>query len=439
MALRRGSFLGLVSGATLTASCSGTQSVLAPIVPAVDDAQTPFGKRGRTAVKSVIDKYFSGLVSAGHPESGKLKGFVVGVTHGPNAHYHFPYGDLTYNIGGKPVDKIEDAVFFIGSNTKVFTATLLALALGAKDASIDLSTPVSRLVPSGVSVRDHAANEVIRLWHLATHSAGYPDGTCGGHTFGDYSFASMTSFLDTFVPPYAPGVDWVYSNQAFALLGIVISNILAGGKLNQPVGKRDDWPSSYQQFWEQVDLISTPLGMTSTAVKYTPNASRVVQAYALTQSKTGFKYEAQAPPDYVLTSAGLPAGSLSSTSDDMLTFLDAQMGFTGHADLKSAIALTRTPTPAKNNLSMGLGWQIGGTSEADFYFQKNGGVPGYTSYMGVDPNPKRQWGIVVLSNTAGTNTGNNITAAGRLALGTLRGIATPTSNFPAPKTAPTCP
>jgi CubicO group peptidase (beta-lactamase class C family) len=356
----------------------------------------------------------------------------VGVTQGPGAHTYYRFGELTFYEDGGTVGAADRATFFIGSNTKVFTGILLAVATLARSSRISLETHVNDLLPEGVRLSER--HGPILVWHLATHSAAFPDGPCGMHSFGNYPFSAMTSFLQTFVPPYAPGKRWYYSNQSFALLGIVVANALAEDERGM---LRSDgaWPHGYKRYWHQVaSHIATPLGMESTGVDYRASASKVVAGFTLTNRNALVPV---APPQYALESAGLPAGAISSSASDLLTFLDAHMGYGKDARALKAIGLALRPVPPRNSLDMGLGWQIAGSGPADRYYQKDGGIPGYTSYMAVDS--KRRWGIVVLSNTAGNNVGNAIALAGRKTLGALRGRATPVSYFPPPPSTPVCP
>jgi beta-lactamase class C len=249
----------------------------------------------------------------------------------------------------------------------------------------------------------------------------------------------MTDFLNDFTPLYAPGTFWSYSNPGFALLGLAISNVLSGGSPGT-IAAGGAWPAGYRSFAAQVVRhVCQPLGLHSTMVNYPSVASHVVEGN--TQNTSGTGYRSVAPPSWALGSAALAAGALCSTPSDMLNFLDAHMGFTENRTLKAALGLAIAPASPGNSLEMGLGWQIAGTlnggSESDAYYDKNGGIPGYDSYMAFDR--QRQWGIVVLSNSAGSNFGNELTTAGRVALGRLRGLTTPTAHFPHPAHPPTCP
>jgi beta-lactamase class C len=105
--------------------------------------------------------------------------------------------------------------------------------------------------------------------------------------------------------------------------------------------------------------------------------------------------------------------------------------------LGAAIRLTHQACNAA--LASGLGWQIGN----DFFY-RNGLVPGYASCMAVDPT--NAIGLFAFANSWGDDKGASLCAAGRNALGDLRGEPTvaghpaaPTSTIPTCPTCPTCP
>jgi len=375
------------------------------------------------SIESIIDDHFSDLVAPlDAAVLGKYPGILVGVTVGDNK-YYFSYGEIPMAEGGT-APAIQDIVMLIGSNTKVFTATLLALAaLQPTPLSINLDTAASDLVPSGTTI--NYDEQPILLWHLATHSAGFPDGPCGQTVWGNYTFGEMASFLGAFTPPYPPGTYWVYSDQSFALLGVLLSHAYTSQS-----GGSSSWDATYQA-WPTIaaDNVIAPLGMTTTQVDYTPVISQLATPYDYLGENQA--YETLAPPTLVLNSAALGAGALSSTLCDMLTFLQNQIAPPNNV-LGKAIALTQQEQGS--GLSMGLGWQIG-----NGFFYKNGLVSGYTSYMAVDPTT--QIGLIVMGNCRAGDEGAALCTAGREALGALRLSPATGGDFPAPPQdeMPECP
>jgi beta-lactamase class C len=372
---------------------------------------------------STVSQYIQPLIAGSSPEPDKSVGILVGLTFvGARAYYSFGSVGLHSGSGVQP----ENIVSFIGSNTKVFTATLLALADFEKTAiPISGNTAVADLLPSCATIHyyENDPDYVIKLWHLATHSSGFPEGVCGKHTFGNYPFTAMQTFLEAFHPKYGPNEYWVYSNQAYALLGALLSHAYTGGTSST-------WDSTYWAWPGLITKYITPrLNMPATQVDYSGVASQVAQGYAYQVGQS--TYQSVDPPTWGMDSAGLAAGAMSSTLTDMLTFLVNQIapppGWLGEA-------IAQTQQPHGDNLSMGLGWQIG-----NGYFDKNGGLAGYESYMAFDPTST--WGLVLLGNTSGGTAGGALTTAGRKLLGALREQTADRSDFPAPPhcKTPTCP
>lgn len=374
-------------------------------------------------VEKIVSSYFAGLTAPlDKAKVGKSVGILVGVTI-DSARYYFQFGDVgLQGDGSGSAVAMEDIVMFIGSNTKVFTGTMLALADVTQASAIPIrcDTDVADLLPSGTTLKLYK-DVPIKLWHLATHSAGYPDGVCGTYPLGQYPFSAMQSFLEAFQPAYPPGEYWVYSNQAFALLGSLLSHAYTGGSSTT-------WDASYQAWPTYVmDLVVTPLGMPTTQVDLSNVTGQIAQGYGF--AAAGQPYTTAPLPDWLLTSAGLGAGALSSTLRDMLTFLEAQIT-PPKSDLGAAIFKTQQPFGLP--LSMGLGWQIGYG-----YWDKDGAISGFDSYMAFDTLAKV--GVVALSNTDSNAVGGALTLACRNLLGALGKIALGPSIFPRPKTTPQCP
>ena len=91
------------------------------------------------------------------------------------------------------------------------------------------------------------------------------------------------------------------------------------------------------------------------------------------------------------------AGALRSTVNDMLTFVEANLGLR-ESPLQVAMAATHAPRrdfPGPN-MRIGLGWVIRGGHGRELHWH-NGGTGGYRSFLGFDLESKT--GVVVLSNS----------------------------------------
>lgn len=382
---------------------------------------------GQNTFDDIVHRNFADrAVGHGMGRPDQMFGILVGVATPTTGNYYFKFGEVPLYQGDKPV-ATEDIVMCIGSNTKVFTATLLALAqLTQTPIEARLDTDVTNLLPDGTGI-SFFENYPIKLWHLATHSAAYPDALCGQQKFGDFTFDELTAFLAAFKPPYQPGTAYHYSDLGFALLGDLLSHAYTPQSADTGVV----WGPTYQQ-WPGIvtSNILKPLGMTSTQIGYAKVVDRLAQPYSYYQTTYSTGYVPVDPPDFVTGSAGLGAGSLSSTLYDMLLFLQNQMAPNLADTLGQAIALTQVPA-AHDTLTMGLGWQLGNN-----FLYKNGLLTGYASFMAFDP--VNCFAVVAMANSLGDN-GASLANGCLGTLGDLRGYGAVAYGFPMGVPKPTCP
>lgn len=310
---------------------------------------------------------------------------------------------------GVPVEAITQ--FELGSETKVFTAGLLASLLSAGTVALD--DPIQKYAPSGVIVPEWE-NPVtlektpITLLDLATHTAGLTDAPPNlydgcpeekpdehqpphdpPHCANPKPGYTPAMLWDSFTEPCAdtrqcplwePGTAWSYSNWGFALLGDIVAGLVTPGAV--PPGETGPG-QVFQDSLETTFL--TDLGMDSTTVEF-PDTDPATPYNGDTTIHRWNNYNA-----YV------GGGGLISTADDMGTFVAASLGYLP-ADVAPGvqavadtvapvlpITQTCTPTAAPGdactatNFQMGLGWELrpalaSGTTVP--YAHKNGGTAG---------------------------------------------------------------
>jgi CubicO group peptidase (beta-lactamase class C family) len=184
------------------------------------------------------------LQSMGNKSIGGVS-IVVGVIT-PNGTSVSGYGNIS-NANSTKVNG--DTIFDIGSNTKTFTAALLADMV--KRGIVNLDDPIEKYLPSNVTVPSYNGHK-IALEDLATHTSGLrdlPRTVVGpGHyrnlpTQQIYNFISNSSLVSE------PGTRGNYSNLGGGLLGHILS-LKAG--------------ISYEQLLR--DRILNVLGMDSTGI-----------------------------------------------------------------------------------------------------------------------------------------------------------------------------
>ena len=132
-----------------------------------------------------------------------------------------------------------------------------------------------------------------------------------------------------------------------------------------------------------------PLSMIDTSISLTPS----------TRKRLAHGHDAALEP---VPGWDIPAlagaGALRSSANDLLTFLEANLGIR-ESPLRAAMEAThRSQRPfGPGGMEIGLGWLIRSEHEREIHWH-NGGTGGYASFIGFDRNAGV--GVVVLSNTA---------------------------------------
>src|SRR5688500_4586543 len=300
-------------------------------------------------------------------------GIVVGIIE-PQGRRIVSYGT---RANGDPRPVAGDSVFEIGSITKLFTSLLLADMVRRGEVALD--DPVAKYLPPGVKVPERKGRH-ITLVDLATHMSGLPreapnfepdlaDWAAG------YSEASLYEFLGSHQLTEDIGASNEYSNVGAALLGIALAR-RAGMDYGALVRAR----------------IGEPMGLDSTGVSLTPEMTARVA--------TGHFFRLNPAPHMNLgVFAG--AGALWSTTNDLLTFLGAQLGYqqTPLAPAMAAmLAVERPLMPPVVRIFVRESQHLGWFAKKNILWH-NGGTLGYMSFIGFDP--KTRSGVVVLANAKG--------------------------------------
>lgn len=298
-------------------------------------------------------------------------GIVVGVID--------PAGKLV--IGAGSTNKTErhtpdgDTVFEIGSVTKVFTGLLLADMV--QRGAVSLTDPVSKYLPKSVNVPTRGGRE-ITLLDLVTHTSALPrlpanlKPADGENPYADYTVDQLYASLAAIKLERDIGSKYEYSNLGTGLLGHALA-------LHSK--------SEYET------LLSTrifePLGMTSSMIRLSPAAQ---QRLAPGHDKSLLPTKNWDLPTLAA------AGAIRSTVNDVLKFLDANLGRT-KSPLDAAMTeqlRTRRPT-GNSGLEIALGWHVTTTADGENVWH-NGETGGYHSFVAF--NKKRGVAVVVLSNSA---------------------------------------
>jgi serine-type D-Ala-D-Ala carboxypeptidase/endopeptidase len=296
-------------------------------------------------------------------------GIVVGVVE-PNGRRVVAYGKLA---NGDPRTLDGDTIFEIGSITKVFTSLVLADMVSRKEVALD--DPAAKYLPESVTMPERSGKS-ITLLDLSTHASGLPrlPGNLKPkdlrNPYADYSVDDLFQFLSSYTLPRDPGSEFEYSNLGGGLLGHLLA-YRAGTDYESLIATR----------------IAQPLSMPDTGITL---ASSMKQRMA-----TGHTAMLAPTANWDLpTLAG--AGALRSSANDMLTFLEAFLGYKESPLAPAMKSMLEVRRPLGQS-TIGLGWIIMSAHDREIAAH-DGGTGGFRSWVGYDP--KERIGVVVLSNAA---------------------------------------
>jgi len=296
-------------------------------------------------------------------------GIVVGVVE--------PAGRRIVAYGRRAKDDLGaldgDSIFEIGSLSKVFTSLLLADMVQRKEVALD--DPAAKYLPDHVKVPARSGRS-ITLVDLSTHTSGLPrlpgnltpkDPT---NPYANYTVNDLYEFLSGYALPRDPGSEFEYSNLGGGLLGHVLAR-RAGMDYESLVRSR----------------ITEPLGMPDTGI--------TLSASVKERMATGHNAVLAPVANWDLPAlAG--AGALRSSANDILTFLEAFLGYRKSPLAAAMAAMLEVRRPVAK-MEVGLGWMISSAHEREIAGH-DGGTGGFRSWAGYDP--RARIGVVVLSNAS---------------------------------------
>ena len=311
---------------------------------------------------------------------GKYVGLVVGVFDRGTS-VIVSYGRKNKDAPGAPDSR---TLFEIGSVTKVFTATVLAILVDRGEVHLDDS--VNTLLPPPMAMPPAVAGD-LTLLHLATHTSGLPrvpaSLIASGPTddpYSQYSPRDLSRCLASVELESRPGATYSYSNLGVGLLGFLLAQ---------------KEKTSYESL--VTALVSKPLGMNDTCITLSDDQnSRLAAGHTVTTILPSVSIFAKTS-SWHFTDCFAGAGALRSTADDMLRFVAASLGY-GDSPLVPLLKRTHEPRfEVRDSLHIGLAWHISGKAPAEeVVVWHNGATGGYYSYVAL--REKSGLGVVVLTN-----------------------------------------
>ncbi|MBU0622846.1 MAG: beta-lactamase family protein [Gammaproteobacteria bacterium] len=319
----------------------------------------------------------------------------------------FGYEDKEAGIKATP-----DTPYHLGSIAKVFTATA-AMQL-AEQGRLDIDQPLQRYLPQ-FSIKSRFGDmRGITPRSIMTHHSGLPGYWVRGMSerhpapFEDQVAAVRDEYVAT-----PPGTVFAYSNLGYSLLGAAIGEVSG------------DCYAGYMNRY-----LLQPLGMTRSEF----SARIPGKAY-----KDGKEVEAIPLRD-------LPSSSLISSASDMTRFvrmLFADGKLEGHQIIRPETLREMVRAQNENvaldfDFRMGLGWMLSGVDVPGAGAVVNHGGTTLNYHTMLALLPEHKLGVVVLSNSAGSQAlvAKVTEETLRLALEAKRGIVKPQQQFVESRLAP---
>ena len=270
-------------------------------------------------------------------------------------------------------------IFAVGSISKSFTAAVAAALVD--QGKLEWDRPVREYLP-WIRLADPVATDLITMRDLLTHRSGLP-----GHNFIRFAVPLQREELMRrlrFLEPNQPfRSTFQYNNLMFAAAGY-LEGVLAGST------------------WEQLvqDRIFTPLAMRSsnTSALDSQKSPDYAKPY---ERQNGTAREI---PFYIYQTFGVgPNGAVNSTVDDLLQYLQFQMG--DGAGILSTARMREMHQPQMiappqhfdevDLVTYGLGWYVE-SYRGRKLVQHGGAINGFRAWTGF--LPRERDGVVVLSN-----------------------------------------
>ncbi len=345
--------------AALAATATGAAHAQAPAPKPAKDWQVPDRPEIRRILVQRID------------EQHQARGIVVGLVDASGRRV------VSYGVRDQGDNRPLDgrSMFELGSMTKVFTSLILADM--AEHREVRLDDPVAKYLPAASKVPERGGKQ-ITLIDLATHTSGLPRLAANmspkdlANPYADYTDQQLLQFLAGYQLPRDIGAQYEYSNLGGGLLGYALSRRTGMG---------------YEALVKQ--RITRPLNMRSTSITLTPDQKARLEK--------GHDASLRPVANWDFQDATAGAGALRSDADDILTLLEAEIGF-GSKALAPAMQdqlKPRRPTGIPNT-EIALAWHITTTPKGPIVWH-NGGTGGYRTIMAFDP--KARVGVVVLADT----------------------------------------
>jgi CubicO group peptidase (beta-lactamase class C family) len=369
--------LALFGMAILGASC-GTLSSRLVSDPAPAVARLTAG----ATIHDEVDRLAQPLI-----DTGDIYGIAVGVLTSDGSIRTYGYGRT-----GRPGDVHPpggDTIFQVGSVSKVFGASLLAILVD--EGTLRYEDTVRSILPADIPLSADAG--ALTLYDLVTNTGGLPRSPhsftalyyflrylfTGTNLYGYITQPYLYQYLRTWHRSPTEHRRYVYSNVGAALLAHLIE------------------VNTKRPFPELVDeKISRPLNMHDTVFTLTAEQhQRLAVGHVGDQPR--FMWRNTPLEVWDMGKIMQASGGLYSTVDDLMIFAKSHLGLLHHP-LDPLMASTHRVQVTTSTGDVALGWLISVLDEDRVkIIYMHGMVSGYDAYIGMDAGT--QSAVVVLCNS----------------------------------------
>src|SRR4051794_27611796 len=288
------------------------------------------------------------------------------------------YGVLNIRTG---VAATTDALFQIGSITKVWTATLVMQLVD--EGLLDLDQPIVTYLPD-FKVADPEVTRTVTTRHLLTHTSGIDGDLFLDTGRGDDCVEKYVAACADLKQNHPLGATMSYCNSGYTVLGRLIE-VLRGAS------------------WDAVlrERLFTPLGLTSAGTL--PEEALLHRAAVGHITPPG--QEVQVAPVWGIFRSAGPAGLIHATAREALAFAQLHLAdgvapdgtHVISADSAQAMRVPQIAVPDTHTLGShwGLGWILMTWSGREVYGH-DGGTIGQSAFMRIVPDAGV--GVCLLTN-----------------------------------------
>jgi len=313
---------------------------------------------------------------------------------------------------GAPVTS--EALFQIGSITKVWTATVVMQLVDEGQLGVD--TPVVEVLP-GLRLSDPLVERRLTIRHLLTHTSGIDGDVFTDTGRGDDCLERYVALMADVAQNHPLGATWSYCNSGYSLLGRVIE-VVTGGTWDKALRER----------------LFRPLGL-----QHTVTLPEEALLFAAAVGHVEEEGRQRLAPVWVMPRSVGPAGLVTANAADVLAFarLHLSGGLAGDGSrvlsAESAAAMADhqadLPDPYILGDSWGLGWIRFGW-DGHRLLGHDGNTIGQSAFLRLLP----EQGLAVTLLTNGGHTRDLYEALYREVFAQVAGV-----NMPYPLTPPEMP